>query len=478
LLEVRCVLDVVDSDLHFSLQGDPQVDAFVNSGEGASFGSVMVALLTRLGFGDLPFNAGMWRPIHIDLGTPGSIVNPTAPAPVSLGHAEAGTRVTTAVNTALNQAVSLSRDDRVRGRVAGTANDSTNIAGLFGVDDRGAPTVLFYMDGAAGLGGPAQTVGDGQDAYGMSMMSGCGIPDVELAESTDPVLFLWRRLHTNSGGPGQSRGGLGTDRAYVLTGADSVHGFNTVILRQRPAVGNGGGAPASAGNQYAVRGSNVTALMDEGVHPTSVDEIGGHAEVGKAKDGRYSLYRQDTFRTIGGGGSGLGDPLLRDPDDVGQDVYDGYVSVMHARAAYGVAVDPDGVVDVEATTDLREKIRTERIGRTPEVPLSAPISPGVSVQISADGRHWTCAHCGRPLCPSDQDWKISGTVARTEGIDAWIASRDMRIHPRTVEPAIVVSEYSCGSCAASLQVDVLPEGVTYSSPRVDRAWLETASDAR
>lgn len=466
LIEVRVSVTVDGSDLYFELRGDPQVDAFVNSGRGSSYGSVMVAILTALGYGDMPFNAGVWRPLHIDLGEPGTVVNPTEPAPVSLGHAEAGTRITTAVRQALNQAIGLSSDEQVRSRVAGIPNDSTNIAGLFGVADNGAPTVLFYMDGAAGLGGAAQTVGDGQDAYGMSMMSGCGMPDAELYESTDPVLFLWRRLNVNSGGPGQTRGGLGADRAYVLRGAESVSGFNTTVLRERPAVGTGGGAPAGAGNQYPIRQAGVDELLAEGVQPLQITDLKGHVEMIKAKEGRFTLYRHDTFRTIGGGGSGLGDPLLRDPSDVGKDVYDGYITPDHARGAYGVVCDGDGTVDERATADVREQYRHKRIGTTPAKPLRPPRWHGVSVVPDDTAEHWVCGHCRHVLCGIDGDWRVAGSVTQVEEVGRWMQQRSMTIHIRATEPRILVTQHYCPACAASLHTDVLPEGVTYPNPQL------------
>ena len=40
----------------------------------------------------------------------------------------------------------------------------------------------------------ADVIMDGQDAYGLTCMTGCGIADVETHESMDPVLWLWRSL--------------------------------------------------------------------------------------------------------------------------------------------------------------------------------------------------------------------------------------------------------------------------------------------
>ena len=77
--------------------------------------------------------------------------------------------------------------------------------------------MIFYPDGAIGAGGGAQTIMDGQDAYGLTCTTGGGIPDIENHEGADPVLFLWRRLVPNSGGPGETRGGMALDRPTPST---------------------------------------------------------------------------------------------------------------------------------------------------------------------------------------------------------------------------------------------------------------------
>ena len=53
------------------------------------------------------------------------------------------------------------------------------------------------------------------------------------------------------------------------------------------------------------------------------------------------------------GGGGLGDPAARDPQDVLDDVLDGYVSIESARDVYRVVIGPDSVVDEQATRILR-----------------------------------------------------------------------------------------------------------------------------
>jgi N-methylhydantoinase B len=62
------------------------------------------------------------------------------------------------------------------------------------------------------------------------------------------------------------------------------------------------------------------------------------------------------------GGGGWGDPLERDPQAVANDVLDEKVSVEAARGLYGVVVDDDGNVDLEATVALRQSLRKTAVG--------------------------------------------------------------------------------------------------------------------
>jgi N-methylhydantoinase B len=58
------------------------------------------------------------------------------------------------------------------------------------------------------------------------------------------------------------------------------------------------------------------------------------------------------------GGGGFGDPLERDPDLVGRDVWNGKVSAAFARSRHGVVVaEATGVVDAAATGELRRRLR-------------------------------------------------------------------------------------------------------------------------
>ena len=53
------------------------------------------------------------------------------------------------------------------------------------------------------------------------------------------------------------------------------------------------------------------------------------------------------------GGGGFGDPLMRDPAAVRDDVLDGLITEEEARRDYGVAIVTGGMIDEAETTRLR-----------------------------------------------------------------------------------------------------------------------------
>jgi N-methylhydantoinase B len=78
------------------------------------------------------------------------------------------------------------------------------------------------------------------------------------------------------------------------------------------------------------------------------------------KTSGIQLDKGDRIIAVAGGGGGYGDPLERDPENVREDVDNGFVSIEHAKQDYGVVIDPDTLkVDVDATTKLRSELRNQ-----------------------------------------------------------------------------------------------------------------------
>jgi N-methylhydantoinase B len=462
LLELNVQLEVKGTELRFAFSGVPQIDAFVNSPRGAVLGQTMTAVLTALAYGDLPVNGGFWRPMSFDLGAPGSIVNAVSPAPVSSAHSEVGMRVCKGTRNVLSQAMSLSDDPVIRSRISGEAQDGYPGSSLFGPNQHGGASVMFYIDSATGAGGGAQTVGDGQDSYGMTCMTGCGLPEVEVHEAADPVLFLWRRLVPTSGGPGQRRGGQGLEQAFAVRGGGPVGGPLFNACAAVPPSGVGGGYPASTGAVRVIRDTNVADLLTEGRLPTRA-KLKGTSESPRAKQTHLSVAQDEVFVATSGGGGGLGDPLLRELGDVSADLTAGYVSVEHADAVYGVVLDTSGAVDEEATTARRQVLRQERLGGATTRDMGEPASIGVSVRQVADG--WSCGYCDAHLADGG-NWRSGDVSLREAPIADRFAELGLSVRRRAESPMVVLREYYCVSCAGVLGVDVATdESEPFPAPR-------------
>ncbi len=474
LLEMRLAMEVEGTDMRLRFSGAPQIDGFVNAGKGAIWGTAVTPILTTLAYGDLPVNGGLWRPLEIDLGEPGTIVNPELPAPVSDGHAEVGARASKLVKDALSQALSLSDDEVLRSRVGGKAHDGSPVSSLFGTDQHGRQSVVLYLDSSVGGGGGATAAGDGQDSYGLTSMTGCGLTELETHEAADPVSFLWRKVMPNSGGPGQMRGGQALDQAFAMVFVDSMDGPAWTSCAEVPASGFGGGLPGCGSSYYVIRESNAPALLERGLAPLP-ERLEGHRETLNNKVGHMTMNRGDVLVMISGGGGGLGDPLLREPELVARDVAAGWITVGHAEAAYGVRLEAAGGADAAASSALREQLRRERIGADPEAELRAPRSVGVAVVL--DGGGWACGSCAAELAARDGNWREGAKLVETP-----IAERferlEMLVRARREDPPVVLREHFCPRCAAGLGADVaIADTPRLAGPRLAAAPIAAGSRA-
>lgn len=450
LLEMRLRLEIEGSDLRFFFSGAPQVDAFVNSTMGPMFGQAMTGLMTLLVYGDTPVNGGLWRPITVDIGEPGTIVNSQPPAPVSNAHSEVGMRACKLAKDVLCQALALSDDPVLRGRIGGQHTDGFPGNALFGQNQHNGVSVIFYPDGAIGCGGGAQTIQDGQDTYGLTCTTGGGIPDVENHEGADPVLFLWKRLKPNSGGPGETRGGTALDMAYAIHYSDVMAGPGFNSLAQVPPHGFGGGFPGATGIYSKATNTNIAELLSQGILPTR-ERFKGSEEPVRQHLTHMKLERGDLFIMLSGSGGGVGDPLLRDPAKVVDDINSDYVTAEHAAAIYGVVLDGDGTLDAAGTAARREEIRRERIGGEPEKQLAPRKSIGVSVELGNGA--WSCASCDESLGDAGSNWREAAVLVERP-IAERFAELDMFVRDRTEAPRVMIREHYCPGCAASLCVDV------------------------
>jgi N-methylhydantoinase B len=221
-----------------------------------------------------------------------------------------------------------------------------------------------------------------------------------------------------------------------------------------PPRGVAGGYPGSAGTAEILRETNLLDLFEHGTYPTE-QAVQGHPEGGPAQTASLIFHRGDVYTVTHGGGGGVGDPLLRDVDDVCKDITDGYISAESARGVYGVELDGDGNVDARATEQLGADIRQARIGHAPERAIRADSTPFAPVRIVA-GR-WTCGLCGEDLGDAAQNWRTAAVVSERE-ISERFAELHLSVRRREQFEPVVLRENFCPGCASSLAVDVTLAG--------------------
>ena len=448
-----CTLVVDGDEMTFRYRGDPQVDCYINGARPSVIGQTWTTLLCQLAY-DIPVNAGISRPVHFDLGPLGTIVNSAKPAPVSMSHMECGFRINRLVTDVLSQGCSLSSDEMLLGRVAADPAQSVSHMVTAGTDRRtGDPVISFLVSSACLSGGGAQTIQDGLDTYSTQCSTGQDIPDVEIDESTQPGMVLWRRIVPNTGGPGTYRGGLGIESALAVLHSDRLTGLGVTLFPTLPARGAAGGFPGAGGTWYALRNTNTLELLESDTSP-SVDSLKGEVTPAPAKTGSLTLVRGDVFVAVNGGGGGLGDPLSRLPELVRRDLEDGYVTAEHARAVYGVVTSADEV-DERATERLRGELRDRRSPSRSTGPVGGSGPAGSAIGI--DDGAWSCRTCGTRIGDAGTNWR-EAAVSSERRIEDRFGELQMFVRGRSEKPHPILRELSCPACASSLGTDVTMEG--------------------
>jgi N-methylhydantoinase B len=281
-----------------------------------AFAGAMSVVMAFVGE-DLPKNDGFYRPIET-ITPEGTMVNPTDNAPVAAGW-EIAMRAGDLVARALADAVPEET-------VAATKGVVMNIA-FGGRDPRDDGRYVYYETVAGGYGARAER--DGMDAVQTHFQNTPNSPIEEL-ESEVPVYIRRYELIEDSAGAGRQRGGLGVRRDYEFYGEEATFSLLTDRTKSEPW-GLFGGESASPSRFYLDPDGDARELSSKSTTELDVGDV-------------------VSVRTPGGGG--YGPPTEREPDAVHADVRDGKVSVVAARDAYGLEVDP-GAGSAEPTAARR-----------------------------------------------------------------------------------------------------------------------------
>jgi N-methylhydantoinase B len=107
-------------------------------------------------------------------------------------------------------------------------------------------------------------------------------------------------------------------------------------------------ADGNVNNAKGARGGGAAAPSDQKIMKAdgSVERLPQYCEV--------RVLPGQTLVSVASGGGGFGDPRLRPPESVADDVREGLVSRQRARDVYGVVIAADGTVERAETARLRD----------------------------------------------------------------------------------------------------------------------------
>jgi N-methylhydantoinase B len=283
----------------------------------------------------IPRNSGCYRAIRI-IAPAGSVVNVQHPGPCVGGNTDTQPKIIDLLLAALSQAV----PDRV---AAASGGSSSNL--LFGgIHPETRQYYSNYHFDGMGTGATASKDGNSGE---ITRHSNCRNTPVEVFETRYPFLTLDYGLAKDSGGPGRHRGGLGIVRTLEVTAPEIT--VSALFDRARLAPWGLFGGMEGGRTRLLVKPAGTRRFR-----PFS-DVFG---TISPTKFTNVILKRGDMIRYQTPGGGGYGGPLERDPEDVLDDVQEGFVSAAHARAAYGVVLTGDARalrVNAEATGRLRNR---------------------------------------------------------------------------------------------------------------------------
>jgi N-methylhydantoinase B len=417
---------------------------------------------------DIPWNRGVRD--CIDIVTPAGTVNNCAyPAPCAMATISAVIVTIDVTWRCLSHLLLAS--DRYREQAMAVWS-GTSMAPIFaGTSQHGFPFAATEMSHFGG-GGGARTYADGVDTAGIVFNTTPNMPNIEDQEAEYPVLYLFRRHLQDSGGPGRWRGGRSGELAYTMYDApnDHLEGLFAGTGAEMPnAIGLAGGMPGAAIRVARVVDTDLAHCLGEGrALPDSLDAIAGRREILSCKHVRTPLARGDVWYHSWQAGGGYGDPLLREPARVAEDVARRAVSVGAARRIYGVVLRPDRTADDTATAQRRQDIRSERIGRMHAGDTSGSLvlsgrgmqHYGEAVVANLDAGTITCGQCGGRLgVPGENVLPALGTFDAALSEAGAVRGEDYD------EGRFALRHRGCPHCAALIDVQVALQGAPH--PRLE-----------
>ena len=275
-LPIRVAITIGAGRAHVDFAGTaPQTTGSVNANYAIAVSATMYVFRCLIP-GDVPYNAGLLRPITIHAPS-GSLVNALPPAAMAAGNVETSQRIT----DVLLGALALAAPDRIPAASSGTMNNLS----FGGTDPRSGQPFAYYETIAGGMG--AGPVNPGWSAIHTHMTNSWNTP-IEAFEHQYPLRVTTYRRRIGSGGKGRQSGGEGLIRELeFLTDAE------VTVLSDRRVQG-----------PYGLAGGSAGAVGKNTLNTRRIP----------AKS-RFAVRPGDRLRieTPGGGGWGLPSAIMEEP---------------------------------------------------------------------------------------------------------------------------------------------------------------------
>lgn len=312
IFTIKANVHVLDDEVIIDYDGtSPQARGPINATYGVAVSAAYNAML-HITDPEIPRNSGCFRPIKV-VAPPGTVVNVDYPAPEVGGNTETHPRIAFTIIGAFSKAV----PERVAACEGGT-----HLNFVFGGyhEDYDEDYVCYDLEG---VGWGARPYADGNNMCD-SINGNCRTTPVEVFETRYPWLIEAFRLVPDSGGAGQHRGGLGAEK--ILRSRSDLITVSQMTDRHKIApFGLFGGKEGGLG---------ATLIQKEGEKEWK-DVSEAYGKVSTSKFSNISIQYGDRVKIVTPGGGGYGDPKLRDPEKLKEDILEGFVSEEAAETLYG-----------------------------------------------------------------------------------------------------------------------------------------------
>ena len=348
---------------------------------------------------------------------------------------------------------------------ASGGSSNAPISGMSGINQHGEPWGGLHMEIPAGaLGGFA--LNDGIPTGGTLWSYGTRMPDAETEEQDRPILFLYRSELKDSGGAGRWARGVGPVAAQVTHGADEIrHDVSACGFAIPTSGGLFGGYPGAANQIVEKRNSNVRDFFADGVIPESLESLDGELTTVQPKMNNLRQGPADVHEFRLSAGGGYGDPLLREPERVQEDIELGYVSREAAADIYGVMIDDNGKVARSQTDARRLRMRTERIDAPPRRTIEEGDGYRVSEYLvlkpatetdgeNKDDMKMHCRMCDTAICGMTENYKDAVVYRRLPLSAGGPLMNDPTLY---VDAGIELRQFVCPGCGTLLETEVACE---------------------